>query len=500
MIVNNVDNRFLPIPQSVINCLEPEPRITDFEIIRELGCGSFGRVSLAIHKKTRAKYALKAIDKKNQTNQEEKPYFRREIEIMYKVHHPNVVKLYGHFEDNKYCYFIMEYIPKGNIYDYAIKDRTKKLSVQTIAELMKDLICAVYFLHEMRPPIIHRDIKPENVLLTESMTAKLTDFGWSNYIRGASKRTTVCGTPVYLAPEIVNEQGHDERVDIWCIGVLLFELMTGLPPFEGGNMETLKNNIKCMNIRWTRDINPDAKDLISRILRYRPEDRIPLEKIITHPFFTKFFPNPMKYLIKPDFNSQYKVFVVSRDEPGTWDPIIYPVYKIPRSNTGPNIINEVERLRRQLREKDEQLTKLSRDVNSSITELEMYYDELKMENYELKEKIKHYEKHLNEKHGQFGYYNEIRESIQGNNKVNFNRVMDKLKNHFDDETTRNFNAIIRIKEREIERFKEDEKIRREREKKKYAALINKYDKALGWHEEQNKELKYRLKELQKHFY
>ena len=107
ILINNVKNRFLPITQSVAKCLEPEPKITDFQIIKELGTGSFGHVYLVSHKTTKVQYAIKAIDKRDKANLSGKPYFRREIEVMYKIHHPNVVKLYGHFEDNNYCYFIM---------------------------------------------------------------------------------------------------------------------------------------------------------------------------------------------------------------------------------------------------------------------------------------------------------------------------------------------------------------------------------------------------------
>ena len=112
--LNLVKSRFLPIPESASKGLEHEAKINDFEILKELGSGSFGNVYLVKHKKTKAEYAIKAIDKRNKTNQEEKPYFRREVEVMYKIHHPNVVKLFGHFEDNNYCYFIMEYIVDQN--------------------------------------------------------------------------------------------------------------------------------------------------------------------------------------------------------------------------------------------------------------------------------------------------------------------------------------------------------------------------------------------------
>ena len=320
--INNVKNRFLPIPDSVANGLEPEPKITDFTITKELGSGSFGRVYLVTHKKTKVQYAIKAIDKRDKTNIEEKPYFRREVEVMYKIHHPNVVKLFGHFEDNNYCYFIMEYIAKGNIYGLIPKDKKKRLSNQIVASLIKDIISAVYFLHNMDPPIIHRDIKPENVLLAESMVAKLTDFGWSNYMQEDEKRTTVCGTPIYLAPEIIKEQGHDERVDIWCIGVLLFELITANVPFQGNDIETLKNNILKLKIAWPRDINTDAKNLIMKILKLDPNARISLSEMLSHPFITKYFPNAPQCLIKPDTNSKSRPFVVSKDDPKTWEP--YP--------------------------------------------------------------------------------------------------------------------------------------------------------------------------------
>ena len=174
---------------------------------------------------------------------------------MYKIHHPNVVRLYSHFEDDNYCYFIMEYVQKGNIYSLISKDKNKRLNTQLIAQLMLNVISAVYFLHKMNPPIIHRDIKPENVLLGEGNLAKLTDFGWSNYMQEDEKRTTVCGTPIYLAPEIINESGHDEKVDIWCIGILLFELSSGDIPFLGNDIETLKHNIRQMKISWPRDFN-----------------------------------------------------------------------------------------------------------------------------------------------------------------------------------------------------------------------------------------------------
>ena len=322
---NTVRIRFLPLPESAAKGLEHEAKITDFEILKELGSGSFGNVYLVRHKETKAEYAIKAIDKRNKTNQEEKPYFRREVEVMYKIHHPNVVKLFGHFEDNNYCYFVMEYISKGNVYNLLPTDKKKRLSTKVCASIIKDVISAIYFLHNMKPPIIHRDIKPENVLLSEGLVAKLTDFGWSKYILDVVKRTTIygttfCGKPIYLAPEILEEKGHNEAVDIWCIGVLLFELATATVPFDGNDFDTLKENILKLKISWPKDINTDAKNLIMKILKLDPKQRLPLEDMLKHPFITKFTPDATKYLIKPEEGVQYKPFIISKDDPKTWKP------------------------------------------------------------------------------------------------------------------------------------------------------------------------------------
>ena len=537
--LNNVKNRFLPIPQSVLKGLEPEPKIKDFEILKELGCGSFGRVFLARHLKTKVLYAIKAIDKQNKTNIDEKPYFRRELEVMYKIHHPNVVKLFGHFEDNRYCYFIMEFISKGNVYNLLTMDKKKILSTKLVATIMKDVISATYFLHNMNPPIIHRDIKPENVLLNEGMVAKLTDFGWSNYIQEEKERKTVCGTPIYLAPEIIKEQGHDERVDIWCIGVLLFELITGSVPFRGNDIETLKSNILHLKITWPKEMNPDAKDLISKILKLDPNKRLPLEDMLQHPFFLKYFPDAPNCLIIPDPDITYKTFIVSKDDPKTWDPVQKNTNFERQNESGPSdntsgssnnmkkqpqdkyallqekyenlkndyyayksgnqSLNEIEELKRKIKEKNEKLEQLMKGnkIEEDDKDLKSKCNNLESENNDLRNQVLAFEKRIKDQQSQSidSKLNEFRSSI-----VNFDKDYDfafeDLKNHLNKETRQNLNEIIRNKDQEIEKYKEEEKARREKEKKKYSSLINKYDQTLSWVEKENQELKRKIKELE----
>ena len=314
--LNDVKNRFLPIPRSAAAGLEHEPQKSDFEVIKELGDGTFATVYLVSHKKTKAKYAFKCIDKRQPQNLSEKENFNREVEIMYKLNHPNIVKLFGHFEDENYCYFLMQYIPNMNLFEL-MEFNGDKHDLKLIVSIMKDLINAIYYLHNMKPVIIHRDIKPENILLDENYKAYLTDFGWSNYLEHYVKRKTFCGTPMYLSPEMFKENGHDETVDIWCIGVLLFELITGKNPFDDQDMDVVAYNISTININWPDNIDPDAKDLISKILKLKGKDRLSIENILSHKFFNRYFPNAVDELIKPE-GIEEKIFVVSTDDPTTW--------------------------------------------------------------------------------------------------------------------------------------------------------------------------------------
>ena len=316
-LLNNVTKRFLPLPKSSVEGLEHEANKSDFNFIKELGIGSFGTVYLVQHKKTKAKYALKAIDKTIPENFAEKEIFNREVEIMYKLNHPNIVKLYGHFEDEQYCYFLMQYIPNKTLNDL-IPEEGNKTPIKVIISIMKDLLCAVYYLHNMKPKIIHRDIKPENILLDQNSKAYLTDFGWSNYMSKFERRITVCGTPLYLPPEMIEHIGQDESADIWCIGVLLFESISGVTPFEGNDVDTVISNISKLKINWPKNMDPDAKDLISKILKLKGKERLTIEEILNHKFFNKYFPNAVKDLIKPD-NQKTRTFVISVDDPKSWE-------------------------------------------------------------------------------------------------------------------------------------------------------------------------------------
>ena len=331
--INKVANRFLPLTESVINGLEPEATIKDFTILGVIGEGSFGKVTLVRHNKTGSQYAIKQISKLDKNNQEGKTYFRREIEIMYKIHQNNIVRLFNHFEDNEYCYFVMEYIENGNLFSQPSWKNNHCFTSYDVAKIIKEVICAVYYLHNMDPPIIHRDIKPENVLIDKDGVAKLTDFGWSNYVDSKEIRRTYCGTPVYLAPEMIKEIGHDEHLDIWCIGVLLFELLTGNVPFKGKDLESLNNNILSLKISWPKDINLVAKNLILKILKPDPGERISLRDMLKHQFFrTKLNDDNLeRFLIKPD-GIKFPPFLLSKYSIEYYDKMIISKYLSDKKN------------------------------------------------------------------------------------------------------------------------------------------------------------------------
>ena len=277
-------NNFLPQSISVAQGLEPEVKITDFEQLANLGIGGYGKVNLYRHKVTGAEYAIKLIDKTKFENKLQKELFAREVEIMYKIRHPNIVRLYTHFEDESNCYIALEYIKKGNLYSYTQSMPNRVLDAATTANFVVDLVSSLYYLHNMNPPIIHRDIKPENLLLGNNGQLKLTDFGGSNYLKG-SVRFTTCGTQIYHSPEMLSKGGYDTRVDIWAIGVLIFELMVGRPPFKSDGEHSMEDNIMNLRINWPESMNIYAKRLITDILKVNPKERPTLENILDHQLY-----------------------------------------------------------------------------------------------------------------------------------------------------------------------------------------------------------------------
>ena len=281
--LNKVKKRCLILSPTVNAGLEPESKISDFEKEREIGKGGFGLVWKVIHKKTQKVYCIKVIKKDGIVQQKLVDQMNREIEIMYILNNPHCLRLKNHFEDDENFYLVMPLASKGQL--YRVLKKFRKFDERTAAQILRETISALQYLHSFKPPIIHRDIKPENLLLNEGGRILLADYGWSNFNVEGDVRKTFCGTPEYIAPEMLLKKGHDTRVDIWSIGILMFELLSGYSPFVAKSNQELYQNIRKLKIQWPRDMPPLAKNLISKILKLNPVDRPSFDEILDHQWF-----------------------------------------------------------------------------------------------------------------------------------------------------------------------------------------------------------------------
>lgn len=249
------------------------------EIGRPLGRGRFGRVFLARLKNTDCLLALKALLKKEIDKDGLRHLLQREIEIQSHLHHPNIVRLYGYFWDVNKVYLMLEYAPGGEL--YKLLQKKGRFTNPEAATYVYELADALEHCHKVG--VIHRDIKPENVLIGYFGELKIADFGWS-VRRGQSQRRTQCGTPDYLAPEMILKKPHDHTVDIWCVGVFMYELLSGGPPFDGEDIREVYTRIAKTEYKCPSFFLPEAAELISHCLVYDNKQRMPLIEIMEHPW------------------------------------------------------------------------------------------------------------------------------------------------------------------------------------------------------------------------
>ncbi|KAH0694968.1 hypothetical protein KY285_022065 [Solanum tuberosum] len=227
--------------------------------------------------------ALKVIFKEQIEKYRLHHQLKREMEIQTSLRHPNVLRLYGWFHDEERIYLILEYAHGGELYRELRK--TGRLSEKQAAIYIASLTQALAYCHEKH--VIHRDIKPENLLLDHEGRLKIADFGWS--VQSRSKRHTMCGTLDYLAPEMVENKAHDYAVDNWTLGILCYEFLYGVPPFEAERQTDTFRRIMKVDLSFPSipDVSAEAKDLISQLLVKDSSKRLSLQKIMEHPWVIK---------------------------------------------------------------------------------------------------------------------------------------------------------------------------------------------------------------------
>lgn len=258
-------------------------KLSDFDVGKPLGRGKFGCVYLAREKSTKFICALKILWKKQLTQAGVEHQLRREIEIQSHLRHKNILRLYGYFYDTYRIYLILEYATNGELYH--ILQREKIFTENIAAQYISDLSAALHYCHQKN--VIHRDIKPENLLLCKNNVLKIGDFGWSVHSINEQRRQTLCGTLDYLSPEMITAQQHDYHVDIWSLGILLYEFLVGYPPFESASAPHTYKRIATIDLQFPDNVASDAQHLIRSMLKKIPTERISLPDVQVHPFIVR---------------------------------------------------------------------------------------------------------------------------------------------------------------------------------------------------------------------
>ncbi|KRZ36153.1 Aurora kinase A [Trichinella pseudospiralis] len=244
--------------------------LKNFDIGRPLGRGRYGHLYLARVKERHVIVALKVLFKSQLIKAGVEIQLRREIEIQFKLKHPNILRLHGYFHDDLRVVLILEYASKGEL--YAMLREEQKFSEERSANYMRQLVSAVSYMHSQS--VIHRDIKPENILVDSRDPILFTSF----------RRRTVCGTLDYLPPEMICHGSHDEKVDIWALGVLLYEFLVGDPPFFAPSQKATMRLISACEFTIPDTVSDGAKDVISKLLKKDPTERMLLDELMIHPW------------------------------------------------------------------------------------------------------------------------------------------------------------------------------------------------------------------------
>ena len=259
----------------------------DFKILKILGRGSYGKVCLVEYLPTHEIYAMKSLKKDLLIQEEKIESTLLEKEILETTNHPFIIKLVFCFQTEQRINFVMPFIPGGELFQHLKK--VKHFSEQKVKLYAAQIAIAIQYLHDMG--YIYRDLKPENILIDEQGYLRLTDFGLAKKIKEGEKTNSFCGTPEYLAPEVINEEEYDKNVDWWSYGILIYEMICGIPPFYLHDLEKMYNLIRTEKIKFDKKflISKNAQDLITRLLEKKVENRLcyhdGIEELKKHPFF-----------------------------------------------------------------------------------------------------------------------------------------------------------------------------------------------------------------------
>uniref|UniRef100_A0A8C4I1J9 Serine/threonine-protein kinase PLK n=1 Tax=Dicentrarchus labrax TaxID=13489 RepID=A0A8C4I1J9_DICLA len=251
-----------------------------------LGKGGFAKCYEMTDLSTSKVYAAKIIPHARVSKPHQREKIDREIELHKVLHHKHIVHFYHHFEDKENIYILLEYCSRKSL-AHILKAR-KVLTEPEVRYYLRQIVSGLRYLHEQE--ILHRDLKLGNFFVSESMELKVGDFGLAAKLEPAgNRRKTICGTPNYLSPEVLNKQGHGCESDIWALGCVMYTMLLGRPPFETTNLKETYRCIREARYSLPSSLSPQAKQLIASLLAKIPEDRPNLDHILRHDFFTQGF-------------------------------------------------------------------------------------------------------------------------------------------------------------------------------------------------------------------
>lgn len=269
-----------------LNITQEKTDLDSFEILKVIGKGAYGKVRLVRHKKTGKIYAMKSLSKKKLQEFDLIARTVTEKNVLLEINHPFLVSARFSFQDSVKVYLVLDYVQGGELFQRLHEEgKFDESRVQTYAA---QLVLAIQYLHSKN--IIHRDLKPENILVDDKGYLRITDFGLVKELQQGKQTQTFCGTPEYIAPEMIEGSKYDRMVDWWSIGILIFEMLYGGPPFYNTNVNTMYRLIQTQDIADTfpPDASDNARDLICGLCAKDPTMRLGSrsdEDIKNHPFF-----------------------------------------------------------------------------------------------------------------------------------------------------------------------------------------------------------------------
>jgi len=237
--------------------------LSDFELVRTLGTGSFGRVKFGKYKTDGQYYAVKFMKKHEIIKLKQVDHINGERSIMLQLNHPFIVNMKGSFKDDRYIYIVMEVVTGGELFTHLRKAR--KFTDEQAKFYGAQIACVFDYMHSKN--IVHRDLKPENILIARDGYAKLTDFGFAKVIEPGARTYTLCGTPEYIAPEVLLNKGHGKPVDWWTLGILIYEMIVGQPPFCDEEPMGIYQKILAGKIYFPKYFDKNAKTLVKSLLQ-----------------------------------------------------------------------------------------------------------------------------------------------------------------------------------------------------------------------------------------